>query len=154
MLSGSRPPFLFPHFWLHRIACGILVPDWGWNLHSWQWKHWIPSTGLPGNSLKVLSVIFLSLATKSILSDSHWIVNKFQIILHSVRGFSSSVPVYLSNPFSLCLVCHTRAMLRRFSVSSHSLSGEQASPCSPDKDFLILQDNSQAPLLFNASLSR
>lgn len=88
------------------------------------------------------------------LSDSHWTVNKFQITLHSVRGFSSSVPVYLSNPFSRCLACHTCAMLRRFSISSHSLSGEQASPCLPGKDFLILQDNSQAPLHFSASVSR
>ena len=38
-------------FWSYHAACRILVPQPGIELKQWQGKHWVLSTGSPGNSL-------------------------------------------------------------------------------------------------------
>ena len=42
--------FFFLTILLCYEACGILVPDQGWNLHPLYWKHGVLTTGLPGKS--------------------------------------------------------------------------------------------------------
>ena len=41
---------LFLLFWLHRVACGILVPRPEMDHRSLQWKHQVLTTRLPGKS--------------------------------------------------------------------------------------------------------
>ena len=38
-------------FWPHHAACRILVSQPGTERRLWQWKHWVLTTRLPGNSL-------------------------------------------------------------------------------------------------------
>ena len=49
--------FSFFNPWLHRVVCGILVPHQGSNLCSLQWKHGVPTTGLPGKSPGIAMLI-------------------------------------------------------------------------------------------------
>ena len=45
----------------HHTACRILVPRPGIEPWPWQWKHWVPTTGTPGNShfLEIFKIILL-----------------------------------------------------------------------------------------------
>lgn len=36
--------------WLYHKTCGTLVPQRGIEPGPRQWKHWLPTTGLPGNA--------------------------------------------------------------------------------------------------------
>ena len=40
--------FFFKFLFFGCMACGILVPDQGSNLHPRQWKHRVLTTGPPG----------------------------------------------------------------------------------------------------------
>ena len=50
LLQRNFKIFSFLTFWLCYEACGILVPDQGWNLHPLHWKHGVLTTGPPGKS--------------------------------------------------------------------------------------------------------
>ena len=52
----SEKTFFF--FWLHCMACGILIPWPGIAPGPWQWKQWILTTGLPGSSQDWLSCVY------------------------------------------------------------------------------------------------
>ena len=54
-------------FWPHRKACVIFVPRPGDEPGPQQWKHWIRTTGLPGNSLKKLFEWFLCTGVLNLL---------------------------------------------------------------------------------------
>ena len=43
--------WVFFFFWLHYVACRILVPQPRMEPGHWQWEHRVLSTGLPWNSL-------------------------------------------------------------------------------------------------------
>ena len=48
--SKGISTYMFLTFWLCYEACGILVPDQGWNLHPLHWTHGVLTTGPPGKS--------------------------------------------------------------------------------------------------------
>ena len=55
-LNVLLPSFLF--FWPHHTACRILVPWSGIEPGPQQWKHWVPTSGPPGNSLNFFIYVF------------------------------------------------------------------------------------------------
>ena len=72
--------FIFFLFRQCRMACGILVPDQGWNPCPLQWKCGVLTTGLPGNS----PPIFFNLSMLLFLShhfilflNSHYLSSQF-----------------------------------------------------------------------------
>ena len=48
--TSHHCPHLFFEFWLHRAACGILVPRQGIKPRPLHWKHSILTTGPPGTT--------------------------------------------------------------------------------------------------------
>ena len=49
--TSHHCPDLFFEFWLHRAACGILVPQQGIKPRRLHWKHSISTPGSPGTTV-------------------------------------------------------------------------------------------------------
>ena len=50
-------------FWLHCIACGILIPNQGWKLHPLHWKHGVLTAAPPVKPLAVAVKRHLAILT-------------------------------------------------------------------------------------------
>jgi len=64
-LSDQTTTFVYTFFWPCSVACGILVPQSGME----QWKHWVLTYGLTGNSHLFILFVYCLFSICGICSD-------------------------------------------------------------------------------------
>ena len=96
-LSCSSDLFNFLIFWPCRVACGILGPRQGSNLHPLQWKHRVLTTGPPGKSLAQLMLESL-LCSRCLWVGIHMWSIFFTVYAYPERSILMSPPQITSSP--------------------------------------------------------
>ena len=96
MTNGTLTLHIFFFFWLHHLACRILVPQPGIEPEPWQWKCWVLTPWLPGTSLESLTLMTSSSVDLHSTDSEISVTILFSSTVTTLIGMATVFPVRMA----------------------------------------------------------